>query len=383
MATTLYSLSKLFTDRFYRVPDYQRGYAWTEKHLQDFWSDLVELEEEKKHYAGLITLEEVPQEKWKRWTDDLWLIKTRGYEAFYIVDGQQRLTTALILIQCFIETSSDQSTKINTMTLRDIKRRFIAESSDRILSTFLFGYESGNGSHRYLTDVIFTTTPQKRDLEETAYTANLDAAKTFFKRRLSESEKPARDRIFKALTHQLQFNVFEIEESIDVNVAFESMNNRGKPLSHLELLKNRLIYLTTKLESTTTIHEVTRLRSRINQSWGSLYYHLGRNKKRLLDDDQFLFTHSLLYFGPHFTKDIEGYDGYYRFNRMFRTGYSTTLLEEVFTPKNLKQGTASNAKVSTSKATSESFPIDLRKINDYVGDLQRAVEAWFDILNPY
>ena len=41
------------------------------------------------------------------------------------------------------------------------------------------------------------------------------------------------------------FNVYEISDDFDVFVAFETMNNGGKRLSNLELLKNRLIYLTT------------------------------------------------------------------------------------------------------------------------------------------
>ena len=42
-----------------------------------------------------------------------------------------------------------------------------------------------------------------------------------------------------------QFNIHEIDDDYDVFVAFETMNNRGKELSTLELLKNRLIYLST------------------------------------------------------------------------------------------------------------------------------------------
>lgn len=41
------------------------------------------------------------------------------------------------------------------------------------------------------------------------------------------------------------FNLHEIDDDYDVFVAFETMNNRGKRLTNLELLKNRLIYLTT------------------------------------------------------------------------------------------------------------------------------------------
>ena len=42
------------------------------------------------------------------------------------------------------------------------------------------------------------------------------------------------------------FNIHEIADDYDVFVAFETMNNRGKKLTNLELLKNRLIYLTNE-----------------------------------------------------------------------------------------------------------------------------------------
>ncbi len=51
--------------------------------------------------------------------------------------------------------------------------------------------------------------------------------------------------VFRKIILQLMFNIHEIEDDYDVFVAFETMNNRGKKLTNLELLKNRLIYLTT------------------------------------------------------------------------------------------------------------------------------------------
>ena len=39
--------------------------------------------------------------------------------------------------------------------------------------------------------------------------------------------------------------MYYIDNDFNVFVAFETMNNRGKRLSNLELLKNRLIYLST------------------------------------------------------------------------------------------------------------------------------------------
>ena len=35
----LISFSQLFDNKIYRIPDYQRGYAWSEDQLNDFWND--------------------------------------------------------------------------------------------------------------------------------------------------------------------------------------------------------------------------------------------------------------------------------------------------------------------------------------------------------
>lgn len=60
MKTDLFSVSKIFTERLLRIPDYQRGYSWSEKQLKDYWADLVQLESGKNHYIGVLTLEDVP-----------------------------------------------------------------------------------------------------------------------------------------------------------------------------------------------------------------------------------------------------------------------------------------------------------------------------------
>ena len=33
-------INDIFHGRIFRIPDYQRGYAWEEKHRQAFWEDL-------------------------------------------------------------------------------------------------------------------------------------------------------------------------------------------------------------------------------------------------------------------------------------------------------------------------------------------------------
>ena len=53
----LQSLSQIFNKRIFRIPDYQRGYAWEKKQLEDFWSDLENANSKKKHFFGTFFLE--------------------------------------------------------------------------------------------------------------------------------------------------------------------------------------------------------------------------------------------------------------------------------------------------------------------------------------
>lgn len=103
MDTELTSLSDLFNRCIYRIPDYQRGYAWEGKEIQDFWDDLEILSNNRLHYGGVITLEPVEESVYEKWTQDTWLFERRNIKPYYVVDGQQRLTTAMILLSVILD----------------------------------------------------------------------------------------------------------------------------------------------------------------------------------------------------------------------------------------------------------------------------------------
>lgn len=250
MKTELYSVSKIFTETLLRIPDYQRGYAWTEKHLKDYWNDLCQLENNKNHYVGVLTLEEASAECLAKWTDDHWIIKSKSFSPFHVVDGQQRLTTTIILIQCICEAVGEDAV-LNYTTVSEIKKKFIFDSKDEGISrSYLFGYEADNPSYDFLKAKIFNENNNVvLPLEETIYTQNLIKAKEYFLNKLKDLEFSNIEEVFKKVTQNFLFAIYSMSDDIDVYITFETMNNRGKPLSHLELLKNRLIYLTTKFDT--------------------------------------------------------------------------------------------------------------------------------------
>src|SRR5207244_3453654 len=119
------------------------------------------------------------------------------------------------------------------------------------------------------------------------------------------------------------FNEYIIKDEFDVFVAFETMNNRGKTLSDLELLKNRLIYLTTLyIDSELDTAERKSLRDTVNDAWKEVYRQLGRNKTRPLNDDDFLQAHWTMYF---------------KYSRQTGRDYIRFLLDEQFTPQRVRK----------------------------------------------
>lgn len=400
----LESLQNIFKDRIFKIPDYQRGYAWTTRQLKDFWEDVVNLPPDRFHYTGLLSLKKLDRQIWSLWNDEKWLIDDRGYKPFHIVDGQQRLTTFVIFIQAISELlkelpenseKKEEEIYLGSFSLKAIKESYlvIEKPPQFIIKTYKFGYETDNPSFKFLKHRIFLE-PNSGSIQETFYTLNLENSKKFFKENLAEFYNEYGlteiDSLFKKLTQNLMFNVYEISDDFDVFVAFETMNNRGKKLSNLELLKNRLIYLTTLYEEDELKpDERTSLREKINDAWKEVYYQLGRNKKYPLNDDDFLVAHWIMYF--QYTR--EKGDDYIRF-----------LLEQKFTPQNIYAKT--EIKVSSIQEFEEikrdeetdqeevetngngeektilRSKLTPKEIEDYVNSLKSAAVHWYNTHHP-
>ena len=341
MPTELQSLAKIFNNRFFRIPDYQRGFAWETRQLSDFWSDLQRAAGDRRHYCGQLTLERVAEPAWRHWEGDAWLVEDAGYDPYFVVDGQQRLTTAVILVQCLLE-NLPTDTVIAGDKVSTLSERFLVKGHG-VLRSCLFGYDRDNPSHEFFRTQILGVPSNEYHGVRTVYTSNLVAARDFFRGQIERLQDPGhRERLFKTLSQRVLFNIHELSDDLDVFVAFETMNNRGKPLSRLELLKNRLIYLSTLAQGSDA--ERAKVRGNINAVWRTVYEELGRKPGQSLDDDEFLRAHWIVFFGY----DKDEADPLTQF-----------LLNKHFTPERLDKG-----------------QLSLEDIQRYVDSLQISAKVW-------
>lgn len=90
MQNPLINLNEFLNRKIFKIPFFQRNYAWTQTQLSDLWNDLLFLKENKQHFFGTIIVKDVQKE---RKVSDL-----LSYRVFEVIDGQQRLTTISILV---------------------------------------------------------------------------------------------------------------------------------------------------------------------------------------------------------------------------------------------------------------------------------------------
>lgn len=401
---SLESIQKLFNEKIFRIPDYQRGYSWSEQQLTEFWEDVLNIPSDREHYTGMISLKEIKDiSNVEKWNDIQWLVNNRGYKVYHIVDGQQRFTTIIILINEIInfvsnlpenKDKNDEQINLNDFTLKMIKENYLVVSkpnSEDMLKSYKFGYEVDNPSYKFFKNKILESEIEG-EVEETFYTLNLQQAKEFFKKSIQElyiSNKnniEVINRLFINLTQKLKFNTYYIEDDFNVYIAFETMNNRGKRLSNLELLKNRLIYLTTLFKDDDEVKR--KIREDINDTWKEIYSYLGKNKSRPLNDDEFLQAHWTIYFG---------------YTRTNKENYTNFLLKKYFTQKRVIDDisviseeeideTDNDYIISEEEEDNEeaveqnSLKVDgklkLKDISNYINSLRQLIPYWYDLYFP-
>jgi len=278
----LNNLTHFFNKKVYTVPSYQRGFSWQKKHVKDLLTDLdYAIRLDHQHYAGTITLHE---------QDEKVKIGLNNFINYHIVDGQQRFTTIILVLSYLLKRlTSDSKNK------EDAKKKL--ESYIKNKDQYIFNYEVDSTSNAFFRSVILDQ-EQRISKEENIYTRNLSDAKKTIEDFFSNDENGKRILQFlNALEEKLQFNEYIVDDASQIGVVFETMNNRGIGLSTLELVKNRLLYLTSKIPRIKKNRgNIARLSKDINEYWSNILHNLTLPNK-VLDENVFLANHWIMYYG--------------------------------------------------------------------------------------
>lgn len=216
---------------YYKIPRFQRPYAWDRENIQEFWDDIVRDEPENYFIGSMVVYND-------------------GAQKFGVVDGQQRLTTITILL-CALRNllASRGHTNLATGIHTLIERPNIDNQPEFVVST--------ETSYPFFQDRIqkwgepsLTLHPLAEELNlqaafdqlstllaQTAESIELDPSLSPKKKaeKLQQKMVSIRDALL-----NLSLIFVQLDDEDDAYVIFETLNTRGKDLSLTDLVKNHL-----------------------------------------------------------------------------------------------------------------------------------------------
>jgi len=276
------------------IPRFQRDYSWEKKEIEDFIVDLLLSMELKnssittgEYFFGTILL-----------AGDL----SQSGSNIEVVDGQQRITTATILLSALAESFRS----IEKSDLADIVWSYILKSNDdgdkfRVLKN----YTASN----YFEYVIQSNPPENMEpLDEE--TERIAFAKLYYLDFLKEENFKKRlcklhnnedfmnveyIELLKSLRNQLLDSLIICIVTKDRNSAnhiFEILNAKGKQLEPIDLIKNSIFKLLNEVEPTDdTSNKWSRIKSTLLErnervEFSTFYRHYWLSKYRKVKDSE-------------------------------------------------------------------------------------------------
>ena len=191
----------------YVIPRYQRAYAWEEKEIEQLIDDICDDNDPKRdYYIGSLIVA-------RRKADD-------GVE-YEVIDGQQRLTTIYLLLQCLLDEG------------------YFSRGDVSVGEALSFDCRSkSNCTLAYIRSDARKSEGKEELLDQSILLA-VDIIKKKLARQFGDREEDQK-KFVDRLKHVVLYRI-EVPEHTDLNRYFEIMNTRGEQLEQHDILKARLM----------------------------------------------------------------------------------------------------------------------------------------------
>jgi len=210
------TLEKFFTGRSFMIPAYQRDYAWTRDNIDDLFDDISEaIETNNSHYIGTFILSEAG-----------------GGHRLKVVDGQQRMTTISMLLDALIDHVTGKPQVFYSM-------QFLFNTDETRKLELL-------GDNRVFFDALLNEQrPQPTSLGQQRLLDGYDWIRTKVATLVESGGEPLIRRWLECIKKLDVLEFVETDEGKAIRM-FQSVNDRGVPLSNMDKAKSLLIYYSNR-----------------------------------------------------------------------------------------------------------------------------------------
>ncbi len=223
--------SVVSNNRRFFVPKFQRDYSWDIEQWDDLWQDIVTMiGENDEHYMGYLVLQ------------------TEDEKNYYIIDGQQRFTTIILLILAAIKNIERLMNKglepeDNKRRIENLKSIYIGKE-DPVTLEYDNLLELNRNNDPFFRDYIVKLGDLRiRNLKATEKL--MKRCFEFFDQKLKGRYPSGKDyaSFIQTIVDNLYFTQIVVNDEMNAFRVFETLNARGVQLSSADLLKNYLFML--------------------------------------------------------------------------------------------------------------------------------------------
>lgn len=221
------TLTTLFANRLFRIPRYQRAYSWQKKQRDDMFDDIEALRSKPEAFHFMATVVGMRRE--------LKTIVTDQYRVVEIVDGQQRVTTLVILLKA-LEKILDRSVSAELKLAQELQGLLVKQDNASLILL-----QTNHDRSQYFANYI--RRGEAPPVDEAKTLADRELLRAILEWEAFVSRWPDKIQLLRILKNQLTFIFHELDDEAAVYTVFEVLNNRGLHVSWLDRLKSMLMAL--------------------------------------------------------------------------------------------------------------------------------------------
>lgn len=249
----------LLEKRLFRIPHYQRAYSWRRAERQDMFKDLSKLKDRPGNSHFMATVVGLCRETVPIVTDE--------YDVIEIVDGQQRLTTLVILLKVIAQelesslTDDDKAALTTEARLERELQELLVKQDELSLILLQTNHDRSQHFANFLREGTSPPVSEAQTLADRELLRAIHECKSFVKKWGDPTE------LLRLLKNQLWFIFHETHDEEAVYTVFEVLNNRGLEVSWLAKLKSRLMEVVFETDQGNRPEHIDEL----HRIWGAFY----------------------------------------------------------------------------------------------------------------
>lgn len=244
--TDPYKVSQIFSNEktiIYKIPKYQREYTWGQKEWGLLFNDIIE--NDYGYFLGSIICVDKS-------------VSAMGDVELEVIDGQQRITSlSLLLISLYekLNVFKDKLDEDQITDLNNIKRELVIRSNSENIARLTPQIQNDNRND-YFSLLCEKGLLADKERKNYAGLRRIYKAYAYFSNAVDKyieelNPQNDNDKINALFELVRRFNSavlvsIEVETNKDAYMLFESLNNRGVPLSAIDLIKNLLISISDR-----------------------------------------------------------------------------------------------------------------------------------------